>query len=146
MNNIFSWVENTWLSEWVTGPAFLWILTAHTLSIGLFAGLFIMQAILKWAASDQFAFGPEVQNLYWAALVASLISGVLLICGYPYKALTNWVFYAKIAALIAAMVMLKTGITKPKKRFLLVCATITLFGVIAGGRLLGYTYSTLYAP
>jgi hypothetical protein len=92
----------------------------------------------------------------WAAFLVSLISGLLLLSAYPAKALTNEVFYLKLAFIGVAMTLAVSLVNRVKvlspdhatpfpARVKLRGAGILLawFGVIAAGRLLAYTYSIL---
>jgi hypothetical protein len=93
----------------------------------------------------------------------SLISGLLLLSAYPAKALTNEVFYLKLAFISVAMTLAVSLVNQCKRlaaagahgtqapappfpaKLRLRGAGILLawFGVIAAGRLLAYTYSIL---
>ena len=44
-------------------------------------------------------------SVLWASLCVILVSGVLLLAAYPAKALTNPVFYLKLAAVVAALLI-----------------------------------------
>jgi hypothetical protein len=86
------------------------------------------------------------------------VSGVLLLIGYPTKALTNPVFYLKLLLIAAGMVLLvrigrqafderpaaDTG-SSPSLRRLAIISLICWTGAITAGRLLAYTYHRLTA-
>ena len=83
----------------------------------------------------------------WIGFTINAISGVLLLIGYPTKALTNPIFYLKLGCIAAGMVLMRwlrrnvvqgeSLSTRGK-----VIAGLSLFvwaGAIIAGRLLAYT-------
>jgi hypothetical protein len=95
----------------------------------------------------------------WVALAANVVSGTLLLIGYPYKAFTNPLFYVKLA-LIALAVYLVVKIrdevlrnpqadkppTATAWRHARILAGLSLaswMGLIAAGRFLAYTHTWL---
>ena len=94
---------------------------------------------------------PAMDKFYpvmWFGFIINAISGVLLLIGYPTKALTNPVFYLKLAFIAAGMLLmfwLRRNVVRESKRPLnqakLVAAILLLFwaGAIVSGRLLAYT-------
>ena len=157
----FAWLEDTSLSNWVTGPsmlAFPTILSAHTVGMGFLAG--------TCAGIDLRLLGvapgvplPVLQKFYpviWAALALNFASGILLFIGYPYKAVTNPLFYVKLA-LVAAAVYLAVYIRRHvlrspdadgpavalRAKRLAIVSLACWVGVIFAGRLLAYTYTWL---
>jgi hypothetical protein len=104
------------------------------------------------------ARGTRLQS--WRALfpimrvgaVLALVSGLGLLAGYPAKALTNWVFALKFAALIGAGLLVMalarnnfaTGIEPAgRARWQALLALLGWLGAVAAGKLLLYTYSML---
>jgi hypothetical protein len=90
----------------------------------------------------------------WFGFVINAISGVLLLIGYPTKALTNPVFYLKLAFIAAGMVLMVwlrrnavRNAEAPSSRAR-VLAAVSLFvwaGATVSGRLLAYTCKMLMA-
>jgi hypothetical protein len=157
---IFLWIEDSGLSRWVTGEAFPWILVAHTVGVGLVAGpnaavaLRILGAARAVPLRAMAGFAPVV----WLGLLANVPSGVLLLIGYPTKALTNPVFYLKLACIglgLALMMHVQRTVLLPAgdaaeraqaRAKVLAWATLALWaGAITAGRLLAYTHSRLTA-
>jgi hypothetical protein len=95
----------------------------------------------------------------WAGFWLNAASGVLLLIGYPTKALTNPVFYLKLTLIAVAMAMLSriaalafdhdglaTGSQpeiSPKLRMLAIISLACWASAITAGRLLAYTYTRL---
>jgi len=160
----FLWVESTALSQWVTGSpsvafGFPGILTLHAIGMGVAAGLA--------TALDLRIFGvargiPLIEfrrflPILWAGFWLNAVSGVLLLIGYPTKALTNPVFYLKLTFIFWAMAILVridrrvvAGLAgdPARERTLRRMAAVSLvcwIGAIFAGRFLAYTYSRLTA-
>jgi hypothetical protein len=90
--------------------------------------------------------------LHWIACVLILISGVALLLAYPAKALTNPVFYLKLAALGIGLLITahlhhcwiqERILARP--RLLAALALACWFLTIGAGRFLAYTHSVLLA-
>src|SRR3954469_6037926 len=113
VEQVFYWIEHSWLSQWVTGNAFQWILTVHTLGMGFVAGTSAAVALRLLGVAKDVPV-PVMEKFYpviWIAFAANFASGVLLFIGYPYKAATNPVFYLKLT-LIALGLFVMTKIRK----------------------------------
>jgi hypothetical protein len=133
-----SWAVFTWLILHMWGLAFL--AGGGALIAGRAVG------IARSVEARRFAgFIPVM----WAGFGLALASGVLLVMAYPAKALTNWVFYLKLAFLIAAAVLthrtLRRFSAAPDDRALGAGVALLLLwvGVIACGNLLKYTHHVL---
>jgi hypothetical protein len=80
----------------------------------------------------------------WFGFWLNAISGVLLLIGYPTKALTNPVFYLKLLFIALAVTSAMKAMPKASKLW----ASLALAGwtgAITAGRLLAYTYTRLMA-
>jgi hypothetical protein len=161
------WLESTALSQWVTGSpsmlAFPAILTLHALGMGFAVGISAMVdlRILGVAPAVPLAEFRRFLPILWLGFWVNVASGILLLIGYPTKALTNPVFYLKLLFIGAGMLLLvriardafaDTGrpaaadaavIRRQRRRAIasLVCWT----GAVTAGRLLAYTYTRLHA-
>ena len=93
----------------------------------------------------------------WLGFGINLVSGIALLLAYPAKALTNWVFYLKMALVIvgvyiAARINRELTATAPAARATLldtrrwaVASLLIWAAAIVTGRLLAYTYNVLFA-
>jgi hypothetical protein len=166
MMTFFAWIESTALSQWIVGDLFAFpvILTLHAIGMGFAAGLSAMFDLRVLGVGRGIPL-LEVRRflpMLWAGFWVNAVSGLLLLIGYPTKALTNPVFYLKLSLIAAAMNLLvrmtrdafdparaphpdmAAGVERRLRRFAiasLVCWT----GAITAGRLLAYTYSHLMA-
>ena len=103
------WLEATALSTWVREStsvfAFPAILSAHAIGMGLAAGVNAAIAIRL------LGFAPRVPPrellrfalVMWIGVWLNTASGLLLLIGYPTKALTNPVFYLKLSLIAVGM-------------------------------------------
>ena len=164
MNEFLLWLEatdfSTWVRESISVFAFPTILSAHTIGMGFVAGLSaaidlrILGIASKVPLMELRRFFPYI----WFAFWLNAASGVVLLIGYPTKAITNPMFYLKLILIAVAIVTLRrirdavfgdetldfNPVPQRGKRL----AAVSLFcwaGAITAGRLLAYTYSRLTA-
>jgi hypothetical protein len=153
-----TWLETTALSVWVrespTMFAFPFILVVHAWGMGLMAGgnAAIDLRILGFAPRVPLSAMSKFYPVMWFGFLINAISGFLLLMGYPTKALTNPVFYLKLA-FIAVGVVLMSRVRKkvfPKEEALpgnakgmAALSLLSWAGAITAGRLLAYTCTHL---
>lgn len=162
MDAILIWIETTWLSIWVRESisvfAFPSVLAMHTIGMGFVAGIngLIGLRILGVGRSVPLLELRRFLPVMWAGFWLNAASGVVLLIGYPTKAVTNPVFYLKLAFIAVAMVTLRSiqklvfanpkldfGAIPAKGRYLAAASLFCWSGAIFAGRLLAYTYSKL---
>jgi len=150
----FALVENSTLSQWIRGSesmlAFPAIITLHALGLGVLAGgnAALDLRLLGVASGVPLKGMARFLPLLWGALAINAVTGTLLLIAYPTKALTNPVFYLKLALIAAAAwTMLRIGgalrdesETKPGARALALASLVLWAAIILAGRLLGYTH------
>jgi hypothetical protein len=137
------------------------ILFLHTLGLAMVAGVSI--AIDLWILRGATAGAPlrltGLTRTLWLGFGINLVSGVALLLAYPAKALTNWVFYLKMALVLLAVyvaarinreIASRGGagavltMTFDARRWAVV--SLFLWGAATiTGRLLAYTYNVLFA-
>jgi len=163
MDPFFRWLEATafsvWLRESTSVFAYPTILSAHAIGMGLAAGvnaalaLHLLGIAPAIPTREMRRFGPVLWGGFWM----NAASGLLLLIAYPTKALTNPIFYLKLA-LVAGGLWLFTFIDRhllrerqvpeewsaKKRRFIGAAALVTWAGAITAGRLLAYTYHRLF--
>ena len=98
---------------------------------------------------------PAMTKFYpvmWFGFAINTISGVLLLIGYPTKALTNPVFYLKLGCVAAGMVLMlwlrrkvvsDAGAPSATGKVLAAVSLLVWVGAIIAGRLLAYTCNFL---
>ena len=161
VETLFSWIEQTALSNWITGPSMLGfpaILSAHTLGMAFLAGTNAGVDLRLLGVADRVPL-TALEKFYpvmWLALAVNFASGTLLFIGYPYKAATNPVFYLKLALIAVALYVAVrirrevlrapdpgAPVTKKRAQRLAIVSLVCWAGVITAGRLLAYTYTWL---
>ena len=157
------WLESTALSQWIVGSesmfAFPGILALHAIGMGFAVGICLALdlRVLGVAPGVRIAEMRRFVPVVWAAFWLNAVSGVLLLIGYPTKALTNPVFYLKLL-LIAVGLWLFRRIGRrvfddagderaqsPLVQRLAIVSLVCWVGAITAGRLLAYTYHRLTA-
>ena len=162
MNAFFIWIETSALSVWVRESpslfAFPGILSLHTVGMGIVAGMnaAIDLRILGFAPRVPLTEARRVFPVLWCGFWLNAASGVVLLAGYPTKALTNPVFYGKLTCVALGLVaqtlirrrVLHEGVSDtqavPTSGKLLALASLVFWAAaITTGRLLAYTYVKL---
>lgn len=159
---VLAWIEQTAPSVWVREAPTLWafpfILFLHTLGLGFLVGINVAFNLWVLGFADRYPIAP-MQRFFpvmWAGFWINALSGVVLLVAYPAKALTNPVFYLKMAFILAAVAQLQwmrealfvraEPTAAPVARRVRGVAVVTLLlwaGAIVTGRLLAYTHSML---
>ena len=160
MEPFFVWLEATSLSTWLRESPSLWafpfVLILHTVGLAFFVGTNVAWDVRVLG----FSLGIPLEALrryflvMWAGFWINAFSGVLLLIAYPTKALTNPLFFAKLA-LIAFGIVLAFRIRRevsglaaradapPMARMLAAVSLVCWVAVIFAGRLLAYTCTRL---
>ena len=158
MHEFFVWIETSAFSVWMREApsmfAFPGILAAHTVGMGLVVGMNTLVDLRILGVAPQVPLF-EMRRFFpvmWFGFWLNAVSGVALLIGYPTKALTNPLFYVKLAFVAAAAVLLRAtqrrlfsesrGSIMNEKR-LAVWSIDCWAAAIATGRLLAYTYVKL---
>ena len=157
------WLESTALSQWVVGSpsmfAFPGILAVHAVGMAFAVGICLALdlRVLGVAPGVQIAEMRRFVPIVWVAFWLNAISGVLLLIGYPTKALTNPVFYLKLLLIGLGLMLFRRigrrvftdtsadGPQAPALRRLAVISLVCWVGAITAGRFLAYTYNRLTA-
>jgi hypothetical protein len=157
LDPFFAWLESTALSVWIVQSpslfAFPGILAAHTVGLGLLAGLngALDLRLLGLARSIPPVAFTRFLPVMWFGLWLNVVTGLALLLAYPTKALTNPVFYLKLGLIAVALSILRVLLRhiradSPMTRMTKVLAAISLLtwaGTITAGRLLAYTCTRL---
>jgi uncharacterized membrane protein len=158
MDPFFSWIEegpfSTALRE--SDYAFSLSLTAHIIGVALVVGtsLPLSLRLLGFLRGVPAASLNRYLPIFWTGLAVSVASGLLLLIAYPTKSLTNPLFYFKIAAIVAAVVVMwrvwrmldrsRQPDDRVPRGLPMGAASLGLWVfVVAAGRLLAYTYTRL---
>jgi hypothetical protein len=161
MTPFFAWLEatpfSTWIRESTSVFAFPAFLSAHAIGMALAAG--INAAI----ALHLLAVGPDIPTremrrfvpVIWFGFWLNAASGVVLMIGYPTKALTNPIFYLKLLFIAVAMSIFIITSRRvfhdptpesqrlPRLKLLALSSLACWTGAIVSGRLLAYTFNRI---
>ena len=158
MNAFLQWLESTGLSVWMREEpsilAFPAILSLHTIGLAFVVGINIVIALRVLGVapvipSDEL---KRFMPVMWAGFWLNAVSGVVLLIGYPTKALTNPVFYLKLAFIglgvviirrMAATLFVSRATDVRSLRPMAWASLVCWGGAITAGRLLAYTHTRL---
>lgn len=162
MDAFFYWLETTALSTWIREEPSLWafpfFLILHTVGLAFLVGanVAIGARVLGLGRGMPLLSLRRYYRAMWAGFWVNAFSGLLLLIAYPTKALTNPLFYAKLALIAAALVLARairghmfTGIVAsgthaPRALKGLAVASLACWLLsIFAGRFLAYTCSRL---
>lgn len=160
IENIFIWIERSLLSLWVRGEldgtsmVFPIVISLHAIGMGFMAGIASMVnlRVLGVAPAVPLPRLAAFLPVAWLALGINAVSGLLLLIGYPTKALTNPVFYLKLSCIAGGIWILlwirrhllcTPAAVTTQARGLAALGIFLWAAAIVTGRLLAYTHSRL---
>jgi hypothetical protein len=162
MDRLFFWLEQTSASVWIReSPAiygFPGILVLHTVGMAFLVGTSF--AIILRTLGMAPGLRPETflrfVPLMWVGFGLNAASGLALLLAYPTKALTNPLFYAKLALIALALVglrhLVRNVLRNPefqqnpataRLRAMAGATFVCWVAAITAGRFLAYTYTRL---
>ena len=159
---IFKTIEESGLSSWIRDSpsifAFWFILSVHAIGMGLLVGASVVIDLRILGVARDLPLAPlkGLYSIIWTGFWIQVVSGSLLLIGYPTKALTNPVFYIKLTLIGLAVAVMKTikkrvfsdaslseSAMVMKGRALAMWSLIFWAGAVTAGRFLAYTYNYL---
>src|SRR5579872_1365344 len=109
----FNTIEQSALSTWIRESpslfAFYFILLFHTIGLSLVVGTNALVDLRVLGVATSIPIKPMRQlfTIGWTGLIINIITGILLLIGYPTKALTNPVFYCKLTFIALAVFFMR---------------------------------------
>ena len=159
--HFFLTIEESGLSMWVRDNPFWAILSVHALGMAILCGASLIVALRLLGIPRDLPLAP-LKRLYsyiWVGFWIQVVSGLLLLIGYPTKSLTNPDFYLKLALIAAGMIVMvmlqkrvfaDPGLSEKdmmsRGRALAILSLLFWAGVVTSGRLLAYTYTYISYP
>jgi hypothetical protein len=150
---------SVWVRESPSLLAFPFILYLHTLGLALLAGVNV--GLDVWLLARRTVPSFDLKGVYrvmWLGFGINLLSGLALLAAYPAKALTNWVFFAKLTLVVIALWVLQRMKAElvvaggaaarevtAQARYLAMLSLFLWAGTIFAGRFLAYTHHILLA-
>jgi hypothetical protein len=154
-----TWLQDTVFSTWIRESdwAIFAFLIVHTLGMAFLTGTGITVALRVLGIAPRVPASLLVRfvPVMVIGLFAAVLSGLLLVIGYPAKALTNPLFYVKLAMLVAGWLLTRAllqrvadgqcviGDVSSTTKVLAILSILLWPAVIASGKLLAYTHSML---
>ncbi len=156
------WLEETRPSTWMreSGGAFFSSLVFHSIGMAFVAGIHVVTdlRVLGVAPGVPLSLMRRYVPVLWASLAVVTASGLLLLLAYPAKALTNPLFYFKLAAIGGALWIMRAlqrgvlrdsrhdaGPAPTRARMLALVSLVLWAAVITSGRFLAYTAKVMMA-
>lgn len=158
MTEFFASIEQSPLSIWMREDlyAYFYVLIFHSLGMALLigGGIIVCLRVLGLAANTRIEKFRGFFPVMWFGAALAIPSGVLLLVGYPAKALTNPLFGLKLAFLVlGALVLRELGLAfagvargEPMPDWVRGAAALVLLLwliAVAAGKLLLHTYTIL---
>ena len=106
--HFFLTIEESGLSMWVRDNPFWAILSVHALGMAILCGASLIVALRLLGIPRDLPLAP-LKRLYsyiWVGFWIQVVSGLLLLIGYPTKSLTNVDFYVKLILIAAGMIVM----------------------------------------
>ena len=157
---IFNAIEQTPLSRWIRySPSifgFYFILLCHTIGLSLLVGgnAIIDMRLLGVASGVPLKPMKQLFGFMWVGLGINITTGLLLLTGYPTKALTDFDFYIKMSFItLGVIAMFKVyfhtfsdpDLTEPdmiaKGKTWAKFSLVFWIGAVWAGRMLSETYT-----
>ena len=159
MDPFFAWIESSQLSVWLRESlsvfAFPMVLTLHTVGLAFLVGPATAAALRLLGVAERIPLVAlrDLLKVMWAGFWLNAVTGAALVVAYPTKALTNPLFYIKLAliggAILGSMkmrgaVMGNPESMRPESLRTWAVSSICLWVLaIFAGRWLAYTYGRL---
>jgi hypothetical protein len=137
---------STWIRESESAYAYYFVLVVHNIGLALLVGTCGVLGARLLGFVPELPFAPlrRFFTFIWIGFWLNVVSGLFLLLAYPTKALTNPLFYVKLA-LVAVGVWTLRRIERDVevRRSLALWMLGSWLGVLTAGRALAYTATYL---
>lgn len=144
---------STWLRESESAFAYYFVLVVHNIGLALLVGACGVLGARLLGFVPELPLAPlrHFFRIVWAGFWLNVVSGVFLLIAYPTKALTNPLFYVKLALIAVGVAVLRTierqlssdaaarDSTPAVRRSLALWMLGAWLGALTAGRALAYT-------
>jgi hypothetical protein len=133
---------STWIRESESAYAYYFVLVIHNIGLALLVGTCGVLGARLLGFVPELPLAPlrRFFRFIWIGFWLNVVSGVFLLIAYPTKALTNPIFYVKLALVAVGVLLLRRierdADVKPSTAAWMLAAW---FGVLTAGRALAYT-------
>jgi hypothetical protein len=159
--HFFDTIEKSGFSMWVRDNPFWAILSIHAIGMAALVGASMVIALRILGVAPDLPIAP-LEKLYrfiWFGFWVQVITGLMLLIGYPTKSLTNWDFYVKLVliafGMIAMHLLRKRVFSDPslseaemmsRGKVLAICSLVFWAATVTSARVLAYTYTNITYP
>lgn len=159
--HFFLTIEESGLSVWIRDNPFWLILSFHAIGMALLVGASAIIDLRLLGVARDLPIAPlkKLYAIIWLGFWIQVVTGGLLLIGYPTKSLTNWDFYLKlflIGVALAFMLVLKKKVFADESlndadmmargKVLAVFTLVLWLAAITAGRMLAYTFTYITYP
>ena len=159
--HFFLTIEESGLSMWVRDNPFWAILTIHALGMAMLVGASTIIGLRILGVAPALPLAPlrRLYGMIWFGFWVQVVSGLLLLIGYPTKSFTNLDFYLKLILIafgMVAMQMLKKRVFSDpnmsesdmmvKGKALAIWSLLFWVAAVTSARMLAYTYTYISYP
>lgn len=157
----FQTIEESGFSTWIRDSPFWAIISIHAIGMAAMVGASMVIALRLLGVAPDLPLAPlsRLYRFIWSGFWIQVVTGVLLLIGYPTKSLTNWDFYLKMALIASGMVVMhlirKRVFSDPslsesdmmsRGRALAMFSLVCWLAVVTSARMLAYTYTNITYP
>ena len=157
----FQTIEESGFSNWVRDSPFWAIISIHAIGMAALVGASTIIALRLLGVAPDLPLAPldRLYRFIWSGFWVQVVTGILLLIGYPTKSLTNWDFYLKLVLIAFGMIVMhllrKRVFSDPsmteadmmiKGRALAMLSLLFWLAVVTSGRMLAYTYTNITYP
>lgn len=157
----FLTIEESGFSTWVRDSPFWAIISIHAIGMAAMVGASMVIALRLLGIAPDLPLAPlaRLYRFIWAGFWIQVLTGVLLLIGYPTKSLTNWDFYLKMVLIAFGMIVMhlirKRVFSDPamneadmmvRGRALAMWSLLCWLAVVTSARMLAYTYTNITYP
>jgi hypothetical protein len=146
--DLFAWLQNLPLSEWVqtSDYGFPLLLAAHSIGLAGVVGVLIILnlRVLGYAEGIPIAALRRLMPVAWLGFIVNALSGVLLFMANASRLVTNWAFLLKMSAVLAGGIVTwvlwralnePSDFTHPKRGGAPTSAALAAYGVTRAARI-----------
>jgi hypothetical protein len=157
----FLTIEESGFSTWVRDSPFWAIISIHAVGMAAMVGASMIIGLRLLGIAPDLPLAPlaRLYRFIWGGFWIQVITGVLLLIGYPTKSLTNWDFYLKMVLIAFGMIVMhlirKRVFSDPamseadmmiRGRALAMWSLLCWLAVVTSARMLAYTYTNITYP
>jgi hypothetical protein len=159
--HFFDTIEKSGFSMWVRDNPFWAILSIHAIGMAALVGASMVIALRLLGVAKDLPIAPldRLYRFIWVGFWVQVVTGLMLLIGYPTKSLTNWDFYLKLVLIAIGMVVMhslrKRVFSDPslsesemmlRGKVLAIASLVVWTATVTSARVLAYTYTNITYP